>query len=155
MDSIAKVLKIIHFENETWKLVLPLILMGVDILTGLIKAWVNKSFQSSKMRSGLGKKIGEITILVLGIAFSVALRLPEYLMTAVSIYVVFMELMSVFENLKALRVPIPKFIDTALNTIDHAISTETDIHKIADSIENLENDANKALNTEDIKLDGK
>lgn len=151
MDSIAAVLKIIHFENDTWKLALPLILMGIDILTGLIKAWVNKNFQSTKMRSGLGKKVGEITILVLGIAFSVALRLPAYLMTAVSIYIVFMELMSVFENLKALNVPIPKFIDTALSTIDHAISTETDIHKIADSIENIEND----VNTKDIKLNGK
>lgn len=140
MDSFIKVLTDIHFENETWKLALPLILMGIDILTGLIKSWVTRTFQSSKMRSGLGKKIGEITILVLGIAFSVALKLPRYLMTGVSVYITFMELMSVFENLKQLRVPIPKFIDAALASIDHVVNEETDIRKIANGLEDLKED---------------
>lgn len=140
MDSIIEVLKMIHFENETWKLVLPLILMGIDILTGLIKSWVTKTFESSKMRSGLGKKIGEITILVLGIVFSVALGLPKYLMTGISIYIVFMEAMSVFENLERLNVPIPKFVSTALSSINHTINEEDDIEKIASSANALKQD---------------
>lgn len=140
MDSIIEVLKMIHFENETWKLVLPLILMGTDILTGLIKSWVTKTFESSKMRSGLGKKIGEITILVLGIVFSVALGLPKYLMTGISIYIVFMEAMSVFENLERLNVPIPKFVSTALSSINHTINDEDDIEKIASSANTLKQD---------------
>lgn len=137
MESFIKVLTAIHFENETWKLILPVILMGIDILTGLIKSWVSKTFQSSKMRSGLGKKVGEIAILVLGIVFSVALKLPRYIMTGVSVYITFMELMSVFENLKALNVPIPKFVNTALDTVNQTLNEEADIHKIAKDINEI------------------
>lgn len=149
MESFIKVVAAIHFENETWKLILPVILMGIDILTGLIKSWVSKTFQSSKMRSGLGKKVGEIAILVLGIVFSVALKLPRYIMTGLSIYITFMELMSVFENLKALKVPIPKFVSTALNTIDHTINEETDIHSIAKSITEIEQNVNEGNKTDE------
>lgn len=140
MDTIFKVLAAIHFENETWKLILPLILMGLDILTGLIKSWITKSFLSSKMRSGLGKKIGEITILVLGIVFSVALRLPKYLMTGISIYIAFMEFMSVMENLIVLRVPIPKVIKNTLASIEHTINEEEDLKNIEKSIKKLAED---------------
>lgn len=140
MDTIFKILAAIHFENETWKLVLPLILMGLDILTGLIKSWITKSFLSSKMRSGLGKKIGEITILVLGIVFSVALRLPKYLMTGISIYIAFMEFMSVMENLVVLRVPIPKVIKNTLASIEHTINEEEDLKNVEKSLKKLADD---------------
>lgn len=108
----------IHFSSDTWAVVLPMILIGVDILTGLIYAWANKCFSSSKMRKGLSKKLGEIVIIVLGEIFSYAIGLPKYIMNGILFYIAFMELMSIIENLDKLGVPIPKQIKDRINNTD-------------------------------------
>lgn len=108
----------IHFSSDSWAVALPLILIGVDILTGLIYAWANKCFSSSKMRKGLSKKLGEIVIVVLGEIFSYAIGLPKYIMNGILFYIAFMELMSIIENLDKLGVPIPKSIKSRINNID-------------------------------------
>lgn len=95
-----------------------MILIGVDILTGLIYAWANKCFSSSKMRKGLSKKLGEIVIIVLGEIFSYAIGLPKYIMNGILFYIAFMELMSIIENLDKLGVPIPKQVKDRINNMD-------------------------------------
>lgn len=55
-----------EFRNEFWCLILPIILMGFDIATGFVNAWSKDEIQSSKLRRGLSKKVGEISILVIG-----------------------------------------------------------------------------------------
>ena len=77
----------IHFTSGLWVLLLPLALMGLDIITGLVKAWSNEDFKSKKMRTGLSKKIGEIAIIVIGELFQYSLTLPTYIMTCVSLYI--------------------------------------------------------------------
>lgn len=128
MDTIIKTL---HFSSDTWALVLPFILIGTDILTGLIYAWANKCFSSSKMRTGLSKKLGEIVIIVLGEIFSYAVGLPKYIMNGIVFYVSFMEFMSIIENIDKLGVPIPKSIKDRINNtspaeiVDNVIKGET------------------------------
>lgn len=48
-------------------------------------------------------------------------------MTAVSAYIVFMELMSNFENLHDLGLPIPKFISSVLAAVNHSLQTDETI----------------------------
>lgn len=140
MNELITFLKAFHFANELWTLLLPVIMMGIDILTGLIYAWISHSFKSSEMRSGLGKKIGEIAILVIGELFSFALGIPRYIMSGISVYIVFMEFMSVFENLKALRVPIPRFVDVALTSVDKAVNESEDVKAAGEALEKLAKD---------------
>lgn len=143
MNDFIKFLQAFHFANELWTLLLPVIMMGIDIVTGLVLAWRDHCFKSSKMRSGLGKKIGEIAILVIGELFSFALGIPRYIMNGISIYIIFMEFMSVFENLKALRVPIPKFVNAALTSVDKAVNESEDIKAAGDALEKLAKDIEK------------
>lgn len=143
MNSIIEFLKTFHYANRGWVIALPCIMMGIDIVTGLAYAWVSHSFKSSKMRSGLGKKIGEIVALVIGELFSFALGLSRWIMDCISIYIVFMEFMSVFENLVALKVPIPKFIKTALVSVDSTINDTDDIKAAGDALEKLAQDITK------------
>ena len=89
--------------------------MAVDILTGSLNAWAKSNFKSFKMREGLVKKCGEITILAIGQLFTIGLVLPTYIMSGVSFYIIFMELISICENLQKMGVPIPKFIKKALD----------------------------------------
>ena len=114
----------IHFTSGLWVLLLPLALMGLDIITGLVKAWSNEDFKSKKMRTGLSKKIGEIAIIVIGELFQYSLTLPTYIMTCVSLYISFMELMSNVENLNELGVPLPAFLTKVLQSVDDSLKND-------------------------------
>lgn len=106
----------LRFANELWIFLVPAILMAIDVITGSINAWANKDFKSLKMRQGLVKKSGEITILMIGTLFKFAFGLPWYIVAGVAFYIIFMELISICENLDKMGVPIPKFISKALSS---------------------------------------
>ena len=126
-----------HFRNEFWVLIVPLASMGVDFITGTTYAWASNTFKSKKMRSGLTKKVGELSILVLGELFSYGMSLPPYIMGCISFYIIFMEVMSIMENLKKMGVPIPGFIAKALNTVDDVLK-EDDVAEAVKKIAELE-----------------
>ena len=104
----------LRFANELWIFLVPGVLMAIDVITGSINAWAKKDFKSNKMRQGLVKKCGEITILAIGTIFKFGFGLPWYLVGGLAFYIIVMELIIICENLDAMGVPIPKFISKAL-----------------------------------------
>lgn len=122
MDDIINVIEQFRFRNELWVLFIPLGLMAIDILTGIIKAWAKNDFQSTIMRAGLAKKAGEVIILIVGELISYGLELPELIMNGASFYIIFMEVMSIFENVDELGVPIPKFVKDAINNVNDKLT---------------------------------
>ena len=128
MEEILQVASQFHFRNELWVLFIPLGLMAVDVLTGIIKAWAHNDFQSAIMRAGLAKKAGEILILVVGELISYGLMLPDSIMNGISFYIIFMEVMSIMENLDELGIPIPKFVRDVINNVDDKLQHGDD-HK--------------------------
>lgn len=113
-----EIIQNLHFSSSTWAVALPIILIGIDVLTGLINAWASKDFKSAIMRKGLSKKLGEIVIIILGELFSFGLGLPDYIISGILFYIGFMEFMSIIENLDKLGVPIPKKIKSVINNDD-------------------------------------
>lgn len=118
------IIKAIHFHNLTWLLALPSAMMAIDILTGLINAWKSKDFQSTKMRSGLAKKAGELLIIVIAVLFTFGLDLPAYILKFISLYIILMELMSVVENLDKVGAPLPKFVKDAINNAADTVNND-------------------------------
>jgi toxin secretion/phage lysis holin len=118
MEEIFEIASQFHFRNELWVFLIPLACMAVDVLSGITKAWVHKDFKSAVMRAGLGKKAGEAGILLLGELFSYGMSLPAMVMNMASLYIIFMEIMSIFENLDLLGVPIPRFVKDFINNVD-------------------------------------
>ena len=106
------------FRNEWWVLFTPLVIMGIDIVTGVVTAWAKQVFNTSIMRAGLAKKAGEIMILVVGELVSYGLMLPDVIMNCISFYIIFMEIMSILENMDELGIPIPKFVRDVINNVD-------------------------------------
>lgn len=104
----------LNFTHEYWMLILPLILMLIDIITGYYNAWEKKQVSSSKMRDGLGKKMAELCYIVVGILFAYAFDL-KVVEVFISLYVIYMELISVAENCKKLGVSMPTEIEDKLN----------------------------------------
>ena len=100
-------------------LLLPFILMVIDFLTGITHAWATGHLKSYKMRDGLNKKVGEISILLVGYIFTWTINAPRYLMIGVTIYIVIMELISLSENLDKMGVPLPKPLKSALRNAEY------------------------------------
>lgn len=135
---LTEILQHLNFTSPTWVYALPLILMGVDILTGLVNAcFKEKNFQSSVMRAGLTKKVGEISIIVVAIVCTYGLGIPTAVMKGIVAYIVFMELMSILENADKMGVPIPRFVKTFINNVNDTIQND-DLQTTIDKIHKLE-----------------
>ena len=121
MEEIYQFISQFSFRNELWVLFIPLGLMAIDILTGIVKAWAQNDFKSAVMRAGLAKKAEEILILVAGELLSFGLMLPDAVMNGVSFYIIFMEGMSILENVDELGIPVPGFIKKVINNVDEQL----------------------------------
>lgn len=121
MEDIYSVISQFRFRNELWVLFIPLGLMAIDVLSGIIKAWARNDFKSTIMRSGLAKKAGEIVILVVGELVSFGLNIPDMVMDGISFYIIFMEIMSILENVDELGVPIPRFVKDVINNTNEQL----------------------------------
>ena len=106
MDAI-ETLQQIHFTAPYWEFALPCIAAGSDILTGWIQASINGTWDSTKMRKGLYRKLGEIMVVVLAWIVGVAVALPFDIASAAAVYIVVMESISILENLDQAGVNIP------------------------------------------------
>lgn len=109
-----EIIQNIHFTNLWWTILAPLILIIIDVLTGVVIAWRNNDFQSSKMRAGLSKKFGELVYVLVGILTKYALGTDLILYFAVG-YICLMEISSLAENCDKLGVKMPDKLKEKLN----------------------------------------
>ena len=117
----------IHFTAPYWELLLPCIGAGADIVTGWLQATINGTWDSTKMRRGLYRKIGEIMVVVLAWVVGVAIVLPVDIAQMAAIYILIMEGISILENLDQAGINIPilkKILKKAQDSIDPANKEE-------------------------------
>lgn len=94
-------------EEELWLIAAVGVMVVFDVVTGLVQAWVNRDYQSSKMREGLGHKIVLVLIVALAVVIQgftqhigdIGWSIP--IVWAVCLYILVMEVSSVVENLAA------------------------------------------------------
>lgn len=92
------------------------ILMCLDVMSGLAKAWITGVFESRKFREGLMSKAGFFVVLILAFQIDVMMGNPEPIVrTVTSLYYIGVEGTSLIENLGAIGVPIPATIKNKLN----------------------------------------
>lgn len=110
-------LRDITFTHRYWVLLLPLVMMAADIITGWIQATINGTWDSTKMRKGLYRKSGELLIIVLAYVISIAIKLPFDVASFIGGYIIIMELISVCENLNHAGLPVPAWIVKRLGKV--------------------------------------
>lgn len=104
----------LQFTHDYWVIILPCILMVMDIITGYYNAREKKEVSSSKMRDGLGKKLAELVYIVIAMFISMAFNVKA-VFYFISLYVIYMEIVSIAENCKKLGLAMPDFIKDKLN----------------------------------------
>lgn len=109
-----EIMQNIHFTNLWWAILAPMLLIIIDVLTGVVIAWKNNNFKSAKMRAGLSKKFGELVYVLVGILTKFALGTELILYFTVG-YICFMEISSLAENCDKLGVKMPDKLKEKLN----------------------------------------
>ena len=125
----------LHYAHTYWIILLPAVMAAGDVVTGFIQAQINGTKRSSIMRKGLYRKLGELGAIILTFVVCIALELPLSVAAAVSLYVVFMETLSIMENLKAAGIPIPDFITKKTTELTEEINSGSILDKNRDNKE--------------------
>lgn len=111
-----EILKDINFSHDYWTILLPVLLIVLDCITGIVNAWIKDKLKSSIMREGLGHKVSEFVYLVVGLLCDMAFNLKS-IYYFISLYIIYMEVLSIIENCKKLGTKAPKNIDTELKEL--------------------------------------
>lgn len=101
----------LDFNSILWQLIATLIFMLGDIISGFISAIINKNVDSQKMREGLLRKL--LLILAIGLSFTIqyAFFNVNFLSKFVCLYIIFMEIISILENLTKAGIDLKKLGD--------------------------------------------
>lgn len=124
MDFIKCVVNAIISNQVTLETILAFQLM--DIVSGLLAAVKTKAVSSSKMKAGIFNKFGEILVMIVTFILKPATGVD--LTVAVLTYYVFMEGVSVLENLSKAGINIPsqlaKYLQSGKSEVDQNDESE-------------------------------
>jgi toxin secretion/phage lysis holin len=136
----------VAFRDDWWILLLPAACIAIDILTGVLHAWIKNGLKSYRLREGLAKKAGELLAIILGEVLVAGLCIPKIIVSGISAYITFMEVISIMENFHKLGIPIPPTVAKALGVMNETLNgkksdelseeTKKNIKKIKNSISN-------------------
>lgn len=87
------------FNSLTWQVISVLCFILGDIIVGFISAVINHNVDSQKMREGLLRKFLLIIVLSLSFIVQYAFFNMTIISKVTSLYIIFMEIISILENL--------------------------------------------------------
>ena len=122
----------ITFTERYWIILLPLVLMAADIVTGWIQATINGTWDSTKMRVGLFRKSGELLVIVVAYVIYAAISLPIDAPAFIATYIIIMEVISVCENLDQAGLPVPVWITRRLKKVAKDLSEDDPMGEVDD-----------------------
>lgn len=93
-------LEIMKFNNSHWQVLAVLGFTIGDIITGVIQGIINNEINTEKIFNGLLRKILLYVILGLSYLLQYAFFNMKIVSKVVSLYIIFMEIISILENLK-------------------------------------------------------
>lgn len=94
-------------------LLIILIAIVTDFITGITKAIFKKNIQSEKLRKTIPKIIGYFAIIIIGICLQIVFNI-DFIVKILTLFIIVIEFISVIENIQN-YVTIPKFLIKLLN----------------------------------------
>lgn len=108
-SGIATVLSFL-FGGMDIALEVLLVVMILDYITGILKAWINGTLDSRIGKKGIIKKIGYLTLVVLAVCLDHLAGETGAIRTLVIYFFVANEGISIVENWGAIGLPLPKIL---------------------------------------------
>lgn len=115
-------------------IVVTLIFIGFDVVTGVLQAFINGTFKSHIMRKGGYRKLCLVVCLAFGVALDYSQTVVDLgfafpCLKAIATYISFMEIMSIIENINlAFPGTLPKQLVDILGHAaeEHGVEDETE-----------------------------
>lgn len=102
---------------------LLLLLMALDIVTGIFKAWKNQNLWSRKSLFGYARKVLVLIVIIVANVVDQILGLNGAVTYATVLFYIVNEGLSIFENLAQLNVLVPDSLAKKLKSIDNSGET--------------------------------
>ena len=112
-----EVARLYLFGNVKW-LDLLVILMLVDVVTGILKAWKDKDLRSRNAMFGYARKIAVFGIIIVANIVDRILDLNGMVATATVLFYMANEILSITENAAKLGLKVPPVIQEKLRGFD-------------------------------------
>lgn len=94
-----------------------LIFVGIDLITGIIKAYKTEGFKSRKLRDGLLHVVAELLAIVFATVLDYVLNI-NILVMSMKLLLVWKEAVSIVENLGLIGVQIPTVIKNKIQDLN-------------------------------------
>lgn len=138
----------VYFNALAVPLIVLLVMMIIDYISGMSAAWREGTLSSKKGVDGIIKKVGYMALVAVAMgvdyliftgfaAVNVSVGFEMLFGILVAVWLIINEMISILENLSRLGVPIPKFLTKAVKKLK--ITAEASGEKITES-EEKEND---------------
>lgn len=138
----------VYFNALAVPLIVLLVMMIIDYISGMSAAWREGTLNSKKGVDGIIKKVGYMALVAvaMGVDYliftgfatvNVSVGFEMLFGILVAVWLIINEMISILENLSRLGVPIPKFLTKAVKKLK--ITAEASGEKITES-EEKEND---------------
>lgn len=107
-----------YIFSGDWSLIHALlVLMMIDIITGLMKAWKNKNLWSRKSLYGFGRKMLIFLIITVANIIDFIMQLNGVLVLATVMFYTINEVLSITENAGQLGLPLPEKLMEVLEVV--------------------------------------
>lgn len=137
MNSFEILINSLNFSNLIWQIVTPLIFSLADIITGYVQAIINKNIDSQKMRTGLLHKILIVLVIILSFIIQFTFNI-NYISSIVCLYVIIMETVSIFENLKKAGLDLGKLGEILKEKAEN--TTNENLEKLNNTLQEIKGD---------------
>ncbi len=123
----SEIFKQFFFSGDLYLIKALIVLMFIDIMTGILKAFVNGNLWSRKSLFGYARKLLVFCIIILSNIIDQIIHMDGSLVTATIFFYIANEGFSIFENAVQLGLPVPTEIKEKLAVISEnktSITTE-------------------------------
>ncbi|MDU7038858.1 MAG: phage holin family protein [Lactococcus lactis] len=107
-------MSLIYSGNKVF-IYLLLIMIFIDIFTGILKAIINGNLWSHKAITGYVKKIAYLCVILVANTLDIIFRLDGILINSSVLFLILTEATSIIENADAIGVPVPEMLKKGLN----------------------------------------
>lgn len=139
-----------YIFSGDWSLIQALlVLMFIDIITGLLKAWKNKNLWSRKSLYGFARKLLIFTIITVANIIDFIMQLNGVLVLATVMFYIMNEVLSITENAGQLGLPLPKKLMEVLEVVQKQDGFQ-DINKVEVEIKDKTSDSTEIETRKDV-----
>ena len=126
-----------YFGIVAVPIIILVIAMVIDYVTGMLSAWLNAELSSKKGIKGIVKKVSYLALVAVAMIvdwlifqglqqINVDLHYSVFFAILVTVWLIINELISVLENLSRMGVPIPNFLKKLINRLKNTVDEKGD-----------------------------